>query len=65
MAATQNAGRGLNRGSGAGQSNGSWSRSAETRCIAREGAPELLYIKFTRKEQTVLPALVFKGKSRN
>ena len=26
---------------------------------------ELLYVKFTRKEQTLLPALVLKGKSRN
>ena len=26
---------------------------------------ELLYIKFKRKEQTVLPALVLKGESRN
>ena len=30
-----------------------------------EGAPELLYIGFTRKEQTSLPALVLKGKSTN
>ena len=31
---------------------------------ARQLAPELLYIKFTRKEQTSLPALVLQGKSR-
>ena len=29
------------------------------------GAIELLYIKFMRKEQTSLPALVFTGTSRN
>ena len=28
------------------------------------GGPELLYLKFTRREQTVLPALVLKRKSR-
>ena len=31
---------------------------------ASVGRPELLYIKFTRKVQTSLPALVLKGKSK-
>ena len=37
-------------------------------CLAvqwTKGGPELLYIKFTRKEQTSRPARVLKGESRN
>ena len=33
--------------------------------LRKQEAPELLYIKFTVKEQTSLPALVLKGESRN
>ena len=32
---------------------------------AQTGGPELLYIRFTRKEQTSLPAVVLKAKFRN